>query len=257
MNKTKKAIVNVGGDVIPAVGASVAGAAIGGPIGAVVGGLAGLVSPVVKDMLSRALSVKEKERIEIVAEIAKQKIDEHIKLGHSLRKDFNKAKSSELFEGALLKAKNTYETKKLPLIANLFAKAPFTNTPLENMNQTLIHAEQLSYRQLCILSIIGENEFDKKLGLSDKPYMHESDTKKYDEMSEGIYQDILSMIQLGILYQPAGRAEGGMYINFSGYVVPNNLVFSYPGRLLYNGLELDQIPQADKEIIITVLRPSR
>jgi hypothetical protein len=251
MRKIKKRIADTTGDLIPAV---LAGGVTGGPIGAIVGGLSSLVSPVVKDMLSRALSANEKERIKIVSEIAQQKISEHILLKHSLRKDLDHTKASELFEGVLLNAKNTYEAKKLPLIASLFATAPFTNTPIENLNQTLIFAEQLSYRQLCLLSIIGENMIDNKHELSDQPYMHMI-SKGYNECIEGIYQDILSLLYLGVIYQPAKlNMKTGMYINFAGYIVPNNLILAYSGLLLSNGLELTQIADTDKAPIIKVLK---
>lgn len=251
--KTKKVVVDIVGDLAPSVGLAVAGAAIGGIPGAIVGGLSGLVAPVLKDVLARSLSIQEKERIELVAKLAQNKIQEQLDKGLKPRKDFDRQKAGELFEGVLLKAKDMYEAKKLPFIANLFARAPFTNTPIENMNQTLIHAEQLSYRQLCVLSIIGLNEWDKKLSLSDKPFMHEK-KKMYEEKAEGIYQDILSMIQLGLIGQITPNTKAVQYINTVGYIVPKELVLFYPGRLLFNGLQLDYIDEADRELIIDSLK---
>jgi hypothetical protein len=60
----------------------------------------------------------------------------------------------ELAEGTLLAAKDTYEKKKLPLIATLLANAYFTPSPVANLVDALHTAEMLSYRELCILAVV-------------------------------------------------------------------------------------------------------
>ena len=156
-------------DLAIKTGSSVIGAGVGAVIAGVPGALIGsILTPIAEDVLNRMLSVKERNRVEKVRQYAESEIKRMIDSGSVPKQELDRRKVSELYEGVLLKAKSTYEEKKLPYIANLFAIAPFTNTPIENINQSLITAEQLSYRQLCLLGILDEAQF-KDLSLSDKP----------------------------------------------------------------------------------------
>lgn len=229
--------------------ASGAGAGVGlvvaGPAGAVIGAI---IPPILSDVLRRMLSKKEKSRIEKVAKLAMQKIQEKIEKGERPTANAKDEKVKELFEGTLLKAKEAYEIKKIPLLANLFANAPFSNTPLENLNQALIFAEQLSYQQLCILSLLENSQFGKELGLSKEPFSREYKSKS-DERTVGIYQDIAYMMQIGIIGQ---REPGASHLRAVlggtlGNIVPNHLVLLM--TLLFNALQLDKIDEADKQEI--------
>lgn len=232
-------------------GASAIGAGVGvvfaGPPGAIIGAV---IPPVLSDVLHRMLSQKEKSRIEEVAKLATQKIQEKIKNGAKPTTNAKGKKIKELFEGTLLKAKEAYEAKKIPLFANLFANAPFTNTPFENLNQTLIFAEQLSYQQLCILSLLGNSLVGKELGLSKEPFSKQY-KNKFDERTIGIYQDVAYMMQIGII---AEKVPGSNHLNAVlggglGNIVPNNLVLLGTGMLLFNGLQLDFIEKVDTQVI--------
>ena len=229
------------------------GFVIGGPVGAVVGGA---IVPIAKDILSRALSVYETKRIASVIEDAQKKIKKLIDTGSPTRKDLNSQKMKELIEGTLLKASRTYQSKKLPLIANLLAIAPFTNTPIENLNQTLVLAEQLSYQQLCILSIIGHNSFGaEKFKLSDKEWQSERKIKG-DERHMGVYEDINYLTRNNLVFQVS--SEGEKYVGIASFgitnIIPRNLILDYFGRLLFNGLRLAQIKPEDFKEIIEILK---
>ena len=237
-------------EVVVDAGSSLAGLGVGVLIGGPIGGVVGaVVGPTLADVLKRSLSKAEKERIELVTELAILKINQKLKNAKPTKKLPNN-KAKELFEGTLLKAKETYETKKLPLLANLFANAPFTNTPFENLNQTLIFAEQLSYQQLCILGLMSNSMVGKDLGLSNKSFS-EQYKEKFNERTVGIYQDIAYMKQLGIV---AEKDPGANYIRAVlgggiANIVPNRLIFLHPGLLLFNGLELDSIDKKDLEVV--------
>jgi hypothetical protein len=225
-----------------------AGFATAGPLGAVVG-LA--VESVAEDVVKRFLSPKELTRIEKVLELAAIKHDEHIKKGLALRDDIDRDKYEEFFEGMLLKARESHEEKKIPLLANLFARVPFTNTPIENMMQTLIYAEQLSYRQLCILSVIQFAVFRSSL-LSNSEY-RDIRKQRPDEKTEGIFQDMFYMMRQGFIGQ--SRDEGRSLINITipADIMPAYVVLLYPGMLLYNGLDLVSVEEVDRKSIIDVL----
>lgn len=232
-----------------AVGAGV-GVVVAGPPGAVIGAI---IPPILSDVLHRMLSKKEKSRVEKVAELATLKIKEKMENGAKPTANARGEKIKELFEGTLLAAKDTYEEKKIPFIAQMFATAPFTNTPIENMVQSLITAEQLSYRQLCVLSVIGKNQWDNALNLGKKPFLSDK-KKRLDEKIEGIYQDINYLLTLGIIGQILEKGAEPAIVSGVGFVAPANLVLLYPGRLLFNSMLLDFIDKKDTEEIIAVLK---
>jgi len=240
-------------DLAVKTSASVIGAGVGVVIAGIPGAIIGsILTPVVEDVLSRMLSVKEKNRIEKVKQFAEIEIQRMINAGSKPKNDIDRQKVSELYEGALLKAKSTYEEKKLQYIANLFAVAPFTNTPIENINQSLITAEQLSYRQFCLLEIFDRAQFSN-LGLSNKALRDEV-TKINDEKYSGVYQDVLGLILLGLIgHQPDGRIIS-TFDNYAGFLIPSKLFLFYPGRLLCNGMQLSKIPDEDISSLIEILK---
>lgn len=233
-----------------AVGA-VAGAVLLGPVGAIVGSL---ITTGASYVLKRDLAKRERKRVEIVYDLALKKIKEKIDQGAGIRKDLDKEKLKELTEGTLLRAKDSYEEKKLPLIANLLAAAPFTSTPPENLNQSLIYAEQLSYRQLCILEIVYMNEWGEVKDLTDDPLFKKNGLAQLDEAVEGVYSDINHLLVLGLIGQELSPGAGPAISSGMFMISPARLRLLYPGRLLVNGLLLDQIEKDEIEAIVDVLR---
>lgn len=226
------------------------GSLIGGVPGAIVGAAYGAA---MDDISQRMLSPMEKNRLETIQKLAESKFKEQAAKGSGLRKDLKQINLKELYEGMLLTARNSYEDKKLPLIANLIATAPFTSTLVDNLVQALITAEQLSYRQLCVLGVIGLNEWGNIFKLRDKPLQGKNYT---DEKVVGIYQDLNYLIALGIIGQVL--AEGAIPAISSGaqLIAPANLVLLYPGKLLFNAMNLDTVDKKDFDEIVEVLRLS-
>ena len=132
------------------------GNTVGGPVGAALG-------TVVADILNRHLSEMEQKRVEIVASLAGQEISDRVKAGESLRHGWadGSATYHEVAENVLLKAQREPEEKKLPYMAHLLANIAFDSVSPNykvnvSMSQQLIKvAEELSYRQLCILGLFG------------------------------------------------------------------------------------------------------
>lgn len=241
-------------------GASVAGAGVGlvvaGPVGAIIGAV---TTPVLTDVLHRMLSRNEKSRIEKVADLAKQQIQEKIKAGVKPTVNAESEKVKDLFEGTLLAAKDAYEEKKIPLLANLFASAPFSQTPINNLVQALISAEQLSYRQLCVLSVIGtENNWGKLSTLADKPLFHGSSSRGLSSYplpeTQGIYEDLNNLMVLGIIGQVFSEDAGPAVASGSALISPSKLRLMYPGLLLYDAMQLESIDKKDYQEIVDILK---
>lgn len=244
-NELIEGVIDFGGDATIAL----TGLSVAGTQGLLVSGL--LIAG--KRILSRVLTQKEKDRVDKVYEMAIRQIVQKIESGSSPRKDLNKERYIELTEGTLLKAKDSYEEKKLPLIANLLAAAPFTNTPVENMNQTLIYAEQLSYRQLCEIAVVGQNEWAGELKLSNKPLAQVENKKRYDELITGIYAEVNHLLVLGLIGQELSKGSGPATPSGMFMFAPASLKLLYPGRLLYNGLRLDEVDMRVFKQVVSAL----
>jgi len=241
--------------VAGAVGAGV-GVAVAGPPGALLGGV---TAPILADVLKRFLSKNEKTRIQKAATLAGKIIQEKLDKGIPSTANAHDPKAKELFEGMLLSAKNSYEEKKIPFLANLFATAPFTNTPLKNIVQTLITAEQLSYRELCVIAVIGKCEWDKPSKLSKQSlYSVKEKSSLLDEKTQGIYEDVNHLLILGVLGQILGQEnEKNPLAAMAGgrdLITPASLVLLYPGKLLFNGMQLDDVDKEDFDEIFEVLK---
>lgn len=245
-NEIVEGAIDFGGDAA----ITLAGLSVAGPQGLLVSGL--LIAG--KRVLSRVLTQREKDRADRVYEMAIKQIVQKIEGGTSPRKDLSRERYIELTEGTLLKAKDSYEEKKLPLIANLLAAAPFTNTPIENMNQTLIYAEQLSYRQLCEIAVVGQNEWENRLKLSNQPLGQTEGKKKYDELVTGIYAEVNHLLVLGLIGQELSKGAGPAIPSGMFMFAPANLKLLYLGRLLFNGLRLDEVDKRVFEQVVSALK---
>ena len=147
-----------------AVGAAVG--LVGGPPGVVVGGVVGgLFSTAVKklcfEMDNRFMGPREQARLGAVCALGAAEIVERIKAGEKLREDGffvdgdgDRSRAEEVWESLLSKCQREASERKLPYMGHLFANLAFDETVgLDMAHQIISAAEQLSYRQLCILRI--------------------------------------------------------------------------------------------------------
>lgn len=144
----------------------------GGPAGAIAGGVVGiLIKYGTEEFLDRFLTPKEVRRVGTSAEFIVKNINAKLEQGDKLNEAFFETKedgssnAEEVFEGILLKAKNEYQEKKLKYVSSIFVNASFDETvSADNVNQVLAIADKLTYRQLCLISLIGKN-VNNKYGL--------------------------------------------------------------------------------------------
>lgn len=172
MKGKKEKIIDTATDVGSSAAGAATGAGIGvlvaGPVGAIGGAIAGtaiekVIQVIGTEIKERCLSKSENRKIGTVYEKAKEKINDALKSGKKLREDDffdasidGRSSSEEILEGTLFAAQRESEEKKLPYLANLYANINFDKTIDRAMaNQLIKVAEDLTYRQLVILYIIG------------------------------------------------------------------------------------------------------
>lgn len=207
--KLQKAIekgINLTGSTVGATAGAIIGTWVGGPIGtasgAAVGHLLALIIEEASDFISRKLSKAEEVRAGASVSYAVYKIRERLELGHKIRNDDfftprfnNKSKAEEIFEGVLIKSQLQYQEKKIRFISNIFANAAFReDLTIEELNHVVNVADRLSYRQLCILSLI---------------------TKEHPQGDD---------------YEPWNHKVGLIFPSEAALVTSNNEIFPYPHK---------------------------
>ena len=163
--------------------------------------------------------------------------------GKKLRKDWflssnisNKEKA-EVLENILITSRKEVEEKKLSYMANLFANICFDTCNLAESHQLIKAAEELSYRQMCLLNVIG-----LKNGLRNQNYKNEKISNQLVFLLFEYY-DLWKKEYLGIEGIP-----GITNIN------PNKTKIQGLGLKLYRFMEIDKIPKKDTDEIYHLLR---
>ncbi len=181
-----------------------------GPLGAVLlGGLGSGISKILVDFTERQLSKRERTRIGATGAVAITKINAHIKSGKEIREDdffksysYQRSSAEEIFEGALIKARNEHEERKVVILGNIFANAAFMpQISVGEVNHILKMIDNLTYRQLCTLSLIFRKE---SLGIKLENvdygiYDNEEYLSLLSPTSISLRQEIYQMYQLGLV----------------------------------------------------------
>ena len=252
-------LVNAGVGLLQGASGSVASAAvgflIGGPPGAAAGGaVAWAVSQGLgrlgREFGRRALGPREEARIGCVLGLSIAQIASRMDAGERVRTDgfFDHTESDRsgaeaVMENIILKSQREPEELKLPYMANLLANIAFDATVSPAMaHQVIKAAEELTYRQLCILRLaVTKDDFS----------LRESDYRGQQSFVKELYQ---------VLYECLGLYSRG-YINFGGEVLfgptdvkPASITVQGLGTDMYNLMQLGVIPRADVAAIAEQLR---
>ena len=254
-NDTLQQLINYG---VPLLGAG-ASAAINstlsmmGPEGAVIGGIAGktienLIIKAGKEFSERHLSTREKVRLGAVLVIANEEIRKRRASGEAPREDdffdekqTGRSDAKEVAESVLLKAQREPEEKKIPYMGYLLASIAFEPKISVHMAHQLIKAaEQLTYRQLCILKLCAVKD---EFGLCSNNYR------------EGAYpeNDLYEVLhECGDLHNREYIHSGLDTATYESNtlsrvrsIIPNDMAFRPIGSYLYNLMKLSQIPDED------------
>ncbi len=253
-----KSLISMGSDITGAAIGGGTGFLIGGPTGAVVGGPLGiLITRGLSDIANRVLSIREKIRVGATAWYAITKIEERRNSGDMLRNDsFFEAKgkemsgAEEIFEGVLLKAKNEHEERKTKILGNIFANIAFSpGFSTGEANHLLRIAEILTYRQMCILSLVKRRDAIKGIELR-KDWLGEvnpSENSVIIDFGTGkasVLQQAYELINSGLMIcSPSKEAISALQTAFD--MVPDELMLTIMGRKYYEIMELDDIPEED------------
>ena len=149
-------------------------------------------------------------------------------------KHTGRSDAAEVAESVLLKAQREPEEKKIPYMGYLLSSIPFDPQISVQMAHQLVKiAEQLTYRQLCILRLSE---------VKDEYSLRDSDYSNHEPPGRGLYQ---------VLYECA-ELYNKEYINFRGHmdygianVIPDRMTLQGIGADLYTLMKLSKIPDAD------------
>lgn len=244
-------------------GLEIAGGAVGGALGFLAGGPAGaaalgaggaaaamVLKHIGQEASERLLGPREEIRVGGVLAIAAEEIRKRIEAGESIRTDgfFDQKRSGrsdaeEVAESVLLKSQREPEENKIPYMGHLLSSVAFDKEISANMAHQLTKAaEQLTYRQLCLLKIAVVKD---SFGLRTEDY------RKQSQFDKGLYQ---------ILYECLDLSHRG-FLNFGGGVVfgptdiaPGKMTIQGLGADIFNLMKLGLIPVADLLPILAQLK---
>lgn len=250
-------------------GSELAGTATGGAIGFLAGGAAGaaiggvlgvIISKgairLLSDFADRFLSKREKIRVGATAAFALAKIKLYLDAGHKPRNDrfFNnkegeRSNAEEIFEGVLLKAKNEHEEKKAKILGNIFANLAFLKGfSVGEANHLLQIAGNLTYRKMCILSLIERKTQIQGIKLKENSYRELKGERIFYE-TISILQETYEIYNLGLIACKIKSSQG--YEALLGWtdIAPNRLLLTSIGKRYYKVMGLQDIPEEDiKEV---------
>lgn len=258
------AIIATGSEMVGAASGGVLGFLMGGPVGAAAGGAAGVAiskasTKVLIDVANRSLSQREEIRIGAAATFAIQNIQRKLEIGEHPRNDgffqtqqyASRTSAEEIFEGVLLKSKNEHEEKKVRIFGNIFANISFTpGLRVGEANHILQIAENLTYRQMCLLAMFHRKEEIRDLPLSKSL----NSSTSFETIS--ILQEIYQLYNFGLVASPIPNVTGSSEIPDASYdnylalltgtdVNPNQIELTPLAKRYYAVMGLDEISSMD------------
>ena len=218
----------------------------GGPMGAAVLGAGGAAAAMAlkrigQEAADRLLGPREKVRLGAVLAISASDIHDRMQGGEKLRADgFFEAKqggrsdAEEVAEGVLLRSQREPEEKKIRYMGYLLANVAFDPQISPAMAHQIVKAaEQLTYRQLCILKLaVVKGAFG----------LRATDYRGQGSFPKELYQ---------LLYECLDLYHRG-FVNFGGEVAfgptdiaPGKITIQGLGADVYNLMRLSSIPDTD------------
>ena len=157
-----------------------------------------------------------------------------------------RSKNEEILENVILKCQREPEEKKIHYISNVFVNTIFDREISPDLSHKIIKsAEQLTYQQLCILSMVGKRE--KK---------HEFPSTFHHEFSLELTKLLHDCFELST----NGYLQGGLSLTFSGQLPryetfnPETMYLENIGIAIFNQMNLFNIPNDDIAPIAKLLR---
>ncbi len=220
---------------------------LAGPAGTIV---AGTLKGIGKDINERQLSPREDYRVGKVLAIAALEIHQRLEKGESLRdngffdeKPNGRSDAEEVTEAIMLKCQREPQEKKIPYMGYLKASIAFNPDISADMGYQIIkEADQLTYRQLCILKLcVVKGRF----GLRNENYR---DHGKFSKELYSVLYECMDLCQKEYITLREGHTLGLTDI------VPQSMTVQGIGGDLFNLMKLSSIPDDDLIPIAKVLK---
>ena len=226
-----------------------------GPVGGAVGGAMGAALSLAwtklgSEITERLLSSREQARVGYVFGQAAVEIRERIDRGESLRSDgffsaqqTGRSDAAEVAESILLKSQREPEENKLPYMAHLLASIAFTPQVSPAMaHQITKAAEQLSYRQFCMLKLTAVTDHFRLRSTHYREY------GSFPKPMLSILYEFHELVQREFIGIEDVRGFG------ITDMIPANARVQGLGRDMFTLMQLSEIPEGHVESIATALR---
>ena len=259
-----KPLLDHGTEMLAGGAATVASAAIawllgGGPEALAIGGTVGkgiqiALGKVGGEISSRQLGPREETRVGATLIIAAAEINRRLKNGDLLREDgffdakhLGRSDAEEAAESILLKVQREPEEKKIQYMGYLLSSIAFNPEISAQMAHQLTKiAEQLTYRQLCILKLSVVKE---------KYELRNMDYREHGDLSRDLYQVLYECAELYdkqfINFKGESNLHAGEYKDFGATIdgltsaKPRRMTLQGLGEDLFNLMNLYSIPDED------------
>lgn len=244
-------------------GLEIAGGAVGGALGFLAGGPTGAavlgaggaaaamaLKHIGQEVSERLLGPREEVRIGGVLAIAAGEINQRIEAGEHIRsdcffeqKETGRSDAEEVAESVLLKSQREPEEKKILYMGHLFAGVAFdAEIGVHMAHQITKAAEQLTYRQLCLLKLaVVKDEF----GLRTENYRGQS---KFRKALYQILHECLDLYHRGFINFGSGVIFGPTDI------APGKMTIQGLGADVFNLMKLAFIPNEDLSPLVAQLK---
>jgi len=239
-----------GGAILGALGTNVADPAVGAILGAVGAALPRLV-PVMRDYASRALSSREKIRVDCVAGVALHEIRRRLDTGELPRGDGffdlgerDRSAAEELLDGVMRKARDEHEEAKITYMGWFLASILFSESVSRwEANRLLRLLERLSYRQLCILGALAR----KPDNLRTAPLQKRPGSSELDSLLQECFE---LETPLGLIAQEDHGSNRAWIPRSWVDVVPSKLRLTPQGEKLHELAGLAFVAEPDVRAVI-------
>ena len=202
------------------------------------------------EITRRLLSPREEARVGHVLGLAVAEIRERIETGEDLREDgfFDSGESgssdaTEVAENVLLKAQREPEEKKLAYMAHLLANIAFDSRVSAAMaHQITKAAEQLTYRQLCMLKLAS---------VAGHLTLREADYRNHGAFSMDLYEVLYELQELHRREYLVSGSGGNLGLTD---IYPAAMTLQALGGDIFRLMHLRSIPTEEIEPIARQLR---
>ena len=250
--------MEAGTDIAGGLASALVGLGVGGPAGELAGGTSGPAIAhtalfVASEIKQRWLGPREEQRIGAALIFAGEKVRENREKGWEVRDDgffqresTDRAAAEEVFERVLLVAQREPQEKKLRFYGNLVANIAF-HTPIsrEHANLLIKTAADLTYRQLCLLTVFMNADV-----LGDALRQ----TNFWEEPSASaeqlpLLQEAFDLYNSNLINNAGSAAMLGMRD-----LVPAGVTLDVMGESLYSLMELWLLDEQDVNRTVALLR---